>query len=143
MRKYVQALRCHSLRAGTFVRCESDNAVSCGRKAATRAAFPPCCVYYAPLRRRSRRRRAGINGKRYAASSRASPSAHCIQFCPWPRRGNKRPGTSLRFNDSGSSPRLNIIPSGLCNRSLGPQPHRLFPLPHTIRIMLSGCVCAL
>ena len=55
------------------------------------------------------------------------------------------------MNDSGLSsnqrqcdaPQHNIIPSGLCNRSLGPQPHRLFSLPHTIRIMLSCSVIAI
>ena len=50
----------------------------------------------------------GQYGKRYAVSSRASPSAHCIHFCPQPRGGDKRPGTSLRINVSGSSPRLNF-----------------------------------
>ena len=54
------------------------------------------------------------------------------------------------MNDSGlasnqrqcGAPQHNIIPSGLCNRSLGPQPHRLFSLLHTIRIMLSCSVIA-
>ena len=52
--------------------------------AATRPPKPPCWGYYAPRCRQSRHRRAGTNGKRYAVSSRASPSAHCIIFAPVP-----------------------------------------------------------
>ena len=48
----------HSLRPTASVQCEDDKAVSFGRKAATRASFPPCWVYYAHQCRRSRHRRA-------------------------------------------------------------------------------------
>ena len=37
----------HSLRPTASVQCEGDKAVSFGRKAATRASFPPCWGYYA------------------------------------------------------------------------------------------------
>ena len=47
----------HSLRPTASVQCEGDKAVSCGRKDATRASFPPCWVYYAHQCRRSRHRR--------------------------------------------------------------------------------------
>ena len=47
----------HSLRPTALVQCEGDKAVSCGRKDATRASFPPCWVYYAHQCRRSRHRR--------------------------------------------------------------------------------------
>ena len=48
----------HSLRPTASVQCEGDKAVSCGRKAATRASFPPCWCYMAHQCRRSRHRRA-------------------------------------------------------------------------------------
>ena len=48
----------HSLRPTASVQCEGDKAVSCGRKAATRASFPPCWGYMAHQCRRSRHRRA-------------------------------------------------------------------------------------
>ena len=48
----------HSLRPTASVQCEGDTAVSCGRKAATRASFPPCWGYYAHQCRQSRHRRA-------------------------------------------------------------------------------------
>ena len=40
------------------MQCKGDNAVSFGRKAATRASFPPCWDYMAHQCRRSRHRRA-------------------------------------------------------------------------------------
>ena len=48
----------HSLRPRASVQCEGAKAVSCGRKAATRASFPPCWGYMAHQCRRSRHRRA-------------------------------------------------------------------------------------
>ena len=48
----------HSLRPTASVQCEGDKAVSFGRKAATRASFPPCWDYMAHQCRRSRHRRA-------------------------------------------------------------------------------------
>lgn len=72
-------------------------------------AQKPCWGYYAPRCRQSRHRRAGKNGIRYAVSSRASPSAHCILFCPPPHRGDERPGTYLRITGSAKNPRHNII----------------------------------
>lgn len=48
----------HSLRPTASVQCEGDKAVSCGRKDATRASFPPCWGYMAHQCRRSRHRRA-------------------------------------------------------------------------------------
>ena len=47
----------HSLRPTASVQCEGENAVSCGRKAATRASFPPCWSYIAHQCRRRRHRR--------------------------------------------------------------------------------------
>ena len=44
----------HSLRPIASVQCEGDKAVSFGRKAATRASFPPCWDYMAHQCRRSR-----------------------------------------------------------------------------------------
>lgn len=81
------------------------------------------------------------NGKRYARQTSAKPRQPRILYAHNPEgRLTVRHLNSIQL--FGSSPRLNIIPSGLCNRSSGPQPHRLFSLPHTIRIMLSSCVCA-
>ena len=48
----------HSLRPTGSVQCEGDTAVSCGRKAATKASFPPCWGHYAHQCRQSRHRRA-------------------------------------------------------------------------------------
>ena len=48
----------HSLRPTASVQCEGDKAVSCGRKAATRASFPPCWGYMAHQCRMNRHRRA-------------------------------------------------------------------------------------
>ena len=48
----------HSLRPTASVQCKGDKAVSCGRKAATRASFPSCWGYMAHQCRWSRHRRA-------------------------------------------------------------------------------------
>ena len=49
----------HSLRATAASRCEGRKMVSCGRQVGLRPRYPPCWVYYAPLCRQSRHRRAG------------------------------------------------------------------------------------
>ena len=108
---------------------------------ATRPPKPPCWVYYAPRCRHSRHRRAGLNGIRYARQSRQKPPQTRILYAPNPTGEMNNSGTSSNQRQS-SAPQHNIIPSGLCNRSLGPQPHRLFSLSHTIRIMLSCSVIA-
>ena len=109
--------------------------------AATRPPKPPCWVYYAPRCRHSRHRRARLKGKRYARQSRPGPPQTRICLCPQPRGEMNDSGLTSNHRQCGA-PQHNIIPSGLCNRSLGPQPHRLFSLSHTIRIMLSCSVIA-
>ena len=77
----------------------------------------------------------------YARQSRQKPPQTRILLCPQPRGEIIDSGLSSNQRQC-SAPQHNIIPSGLCNRSLGPQPHRLFPLSHTIRIMLSCSIRA-
>ena len=108
---------------------------------ATRPPKPPCWGYYAPRCRQSRHRRAGLNERRCARQSRQKPPQTRTLYAPNPTGEIIDSGLSSNHRQCGA-PQHNIIPSGLCNRSLGPQPHRLFSLSHTIRIMLSCSVIA-
>ena len=80
----------HSLRATASVQCEGTSAVSCGRKAAPWASFPPRWGHYAPRSRLRRHRRAGIKWKEVYETESAKAASDSHPICPQPHRGDER-----------------------------------------------------
>ena len=77
-----------------------------GRKAATRASFPPCWVLWAPRCRLRRHRRAPLQCISVCCQQTVKTVSSQHPICPRPRRREYRPGTVLRF--SGSAVRRDI-----------------------------------
>ena len=142
MRRLVQALRCpQSLRAGTFVQCEGNKAVSCGRFVGSKAAKTTLLGYISSSMSAEPPPKSRDKWNKVCSQQPGEPVSSLHPICPHPGGETIDSGLASNHRQCGA-PQHNIIPSGLCNWMPGPQPQHQFSLSHTIRIILSCSVRA-
>ena len=91
MRRSVQALRCpQSLRAGTFVQCEGNNAVSCGRFVGNKAAKTTLLGYISSSMSAEPPPKSRIKGEKVCETESARAASDSHPICPQPHRGDNR-----------------------------------------------------